>query len=508
MKITADDRRLADSTEDLLVLPVGEIEPGRWRIPVRYRPIDRALGGGLAAAVATGDFRGRRGQSLALYPAEALRTRRILLVGLGPERELDPAALRMAAGVAVSAARERRAARVAFAVPPHRGLRPELVGQALAEGAALGAYRFDTYKTAQEEPPGEVRSLALRADRSAELRALRAGVRVGTVLGECQNEARRLSNLPGNALPPAALAREAQKVAREVGLRCRVLGVPELRRRRMGALLAVGQGSSNPPRLAVLEHRGTRGRTAGRTVCIVGKGITFDSGGISLKPGQGMDEMKHDMSGAAAVIGALRAAALLDLPLHVVGVVAAAENLPSGTAYRPGDILTTASGKTVEVLNTDAEGRLALCDALHFARTEYEPEAIVDFATLTGACVVALGPWCSGAFGNDERLLEEIRGAGEACGERIWPMPLWKEHLEHIKSPVADLKNVGGREGGAITAAAFLGAFAGETPWVHVDIAGTAWTSKTSPTQPHGATGVGVRLTLEWLRRSRVGKAD
>jgi leucyl aminopeptidase len=267
----------------------------------------------------------------------------------------------------------------------------------------------------------------------------------------------------------------------------------------MGALLAVGQGSANPPRLVVLEHRPRRRNRA--TLCLVGKGITFDSGGISIKPAGGMQDMKHDMSGAAAVVGALRAAALLDVPLHVVGILAAAENLPGGGAYRPGDILTSMSGRTIEIQNTDAEGRLVLCDALHFARTQFEPAAIIDLATLTGACVVALGSHASGLFSNHTGLVDALRRASEASGERVWPMPLFDEHRDEMRSQVADLKNVSGsRDAGASTAAAFLSRFVGETPWAHLDIAGTAYTGKTGPYQPYGATGVGVRLLAELMQ--------
>ena len=283
--------------------------------------------------------------------------------------------------------------------------------------------------------------------------------------------------------------------------------MPELKKRKMGAILAVGGGSANPPRLVVMEHnaqRNARGRKKGGrrlpTICLIGKGITFDSGGISIKPSPGMDEMKHDMSGAATVVGAMRAIALLNLPLHVVGILAAAENLPSGTAYRPGDVVTTASKKTIEVLNTDAEGRVVLADALHYAHTEYEPVAMVDLATLTGACVVALGKAASGLFGNNDRLVEHIRRAGEATAERMWPMPLFEEHRKAVKSQIADVKNTAGREAGSSTAAAFLQAFVGDTPWVHLDIAGTGWTGKTGAYQPRGATGVGVRMLLEALR--------
>jgi leucyl aminopeptidase len=327
------------------------------------------------------------------------------------------------------------------------------------------------------------------------------------VLAESQNLARSLSNEPANVLPPAELARRVQRVARDVGLRVRVLDVAELKRRKMNAILAVGGGSTHSPRLVVLEHNPPgaksaskgRSRSAASTVCLVGKGITFDSGGISIKPAAGMEEMKHDMSGAAAVVGALRACALLKLPLHVVGVVAAAENMPSGSAYRPGDVVKAMSGKTIEVVNTDAEGRVVLADALHFARTEFEPTAMIDVATLTGACVVALGKLASGLFGNNDRLVEIIRRSGESVSERCWPMPLWEGHRKKIRSNVADIKNTAGREASASTAAAFLSNFVGETPWAHLDIAGTGWTSATGPYQKRGATGVGVRLCFDIL---------
>ena len=273
----------------------------------------------------------------------------------------------------------------------------------------------------------------------------------------------------------------------------------------MGALLAVAGGSANPPQLIVLEHGAPRrGAKAGRRrppVCLVGKGVTFDSGGLSLKPTASMVTMKHDMSGGAAVIGALRACALLKLPLHVVGIVGAVENMPSGTAYRPDDILTSMSGKTIEVGNTDAEGRLVLADVLHFAKTEYRPAALVDVATLTGACSVALGTWAAAVLSNHERLGELVRRAGDLAGERFWPLPLWDVHREHMRSQVADVRQVAGRDGGTITAAAFLWHFAGnDVPWAHLDIAPTANTERGSAIQPAGATGFGVRTLVELLR--------
>ncbi|NNL66888.1 MAG: leucyl aminopeptidase, partial [Myxococcales bacterium] len=390
----------------------------------------------------------------------------------------------------------------AILAPRTRRLPAGTIAQALAEGAVLGSYRFDRYLSKSEQKSAQACSLIFE-DKKAHKKA-REGAKIGVTIAESQNLARDLSNEPGGDLPPAALAREAGKMARETGLRFKALGVSELKKRKMGGILAVGAGSSRPPRLIVMEHgRPSRGGKGRPTVCLVGKGITFDSGGISLKPGAAMDEMKHDMSGAAAVVGAMRAVALLKLPLHVVGIIPAAENLPSSTAYRPGDVVTTAQGTTIEVLNTDAEGRVVLSDALYYGRTEFEPAAMVDLATLTGAAVIALGPWSTALMGNDDALADKIRDAGESSGERVWPLPLWEEHREAIKGKVGDILNTGGREGGSITAGAFLSHFTEGTPWVHLDIAATAWTKKPTPTQPFGATGVGVRLLVEFLRSFR-----
>jgi leucyl aminopeptidase len=504
MQITVDARNPAEVAADLLVVPVAKLSGPRPRLPARAAALDRRLGGTLAAVIASGDFSGKAGESQLVYPRNAGRMRRVLLLGIGEEAKLDAEALRSAAGSAVVQGAARKAARVVFVVPALRKLRPAAVAQALAEGAVLAGYRFDTYARGGDDTPGRVSAFTLCLERGGDLRAARSAARVGVIGAESQNLARQLSNEPANALPPAALAHAAQRVAKEVGLRVRVFDVPEMKRRKMGGILAVGSGSVNPPRLIVLEHGRAAAKPRGRrrpTICLVGKGITFDSGGISIKPSASMDEMKHDMSGAAAVIGALRACALLDVPHHVVGVIAAAENLPSATAYRPGDIVTAMSGKTIEVLNTDAEGRIVLADALHYARTEFQPAAMIDLATLTGACVVALGKWASGLFGNDEKLIELVRESGETTGERVWPLPLWDAHKKHIRSEVASVKNTGGRDAGSSTAAAFLAAFVGDTPWVHLDIAGTAWVGKgSSAYQPFGATGVGVRLLLELLR--------
>jgi leucyl aminopeptidase len=309
-------------------------------------------------------------------------------------------------------------------------------------------------------------------------------------VAEATNDARDLVNEPGNTLTPTELARRAKELTRGVSVRCQVLGPPELRRLRAGALLGVARGSQEPARLIVLEYR--EGRRGGPHLGLVGKGITFDSGGISIKPAENMEAMKGDMAGAAAVIAATRAIAELSLPIHVTTVVAATENLPSGTALKPGDILRAMSGKTIEVINTDAEGRLVLADALHFARSR-KVTHLVDAATLTGACVVALGTLNSGAFTNNQALLDKVLAAGRAAGERIWALPMDAEYDELIKSDIAEIKNSGGRKGGAITGAKFLQHFVGDTPWVHLDIAGTFETDKEKGYQGKGGTGVMVR---------------
>jgi leucyl aminopeptidase len=455
--------------------------------------------------VRAGDFKGKRGETLLVHPADGLGARRLLLIGLGEEGKAGADTWREVAALALRDAQGRRSQRVALLVPSVRRAEQGRLAQALAEGAVLGSYRFDRYRTQQADEV-RVAHAVLLVERGAELRALRAGAATGVLAAEYQNLARDLSNEPPNALPPAALAREAAKAARTAGVAVHVLEPAELRKRGFGALLAVAQGSANEPRLIVLEHGKARPARKGAratkrpTVCLVGKGVCFDSGGLSLKPSTSMTSMKHDMSGGAAVIATVCAAARLGLPLHLVGVVGAVENMPSGTAYRPDDIVTSLSGRTIEISNTDAEGRLVLADALHYARTEFAPDAIIDLATLTGACSVALGKWAAAILGNHERLAERMLAAGSAAGERYWRLPLWDVHREFMRGQVADLKQTGGRDGGTITASAFLSHFVGETPWLHLDIAPVADTDKGSALQPVGATGFGVRSLLELLR--------
>jgi leucyl aminopeptidase len=511
MQINLKTSDPAEAAADLLMLPLAQSassasdkdKKAAPRLPAAVRRMDRVFGGVIAAALASGDFKGTSGQTALLYPAGEGPVKRVLLFGLGSQAKVTAETLRRAAGSAVRQAGSGKRKRVSIWLPRVKGIDAVQAAQTVAEGAVLGTYRFDDYRNLEEGDPGSVRSVSVFPSRTPsgakDVAAIKRAISAGRVIAEAQNVARDLSNTPGNDLAPAQLASEARRVAREVGLRCQVMTAAELERRKMGGILAVGGGSSRPPRLIVLEHKPAR-KSGAPTICIVGKGVTFDSGGISIKPSAGMEEMKHDMSGAAAVVGAMRAVAQLKLPLHVVAVIGAAENLPSGTAYRPGDVVRTASGKTIEVLNTDAEGRVVLADALHHAHTTFEPEAMIDLATLTGACMVALGEAATGLFGNDDDLIERVRAAGDRSGECAWPMPLFDAHRTAVKSTIADVKNSAGREAGASTAAAFLEAFTGDTPWVHLDIAGTGWTSNTNPCQIKGATGVGVRMLLELLR--------
>ena len=513
MKISVKTGEISAAPADLFAIPVFQRAPNPGpkaaktspRVPSEATQFDRALGGIIQRALATGDFRGRAEERLLLYAPGATAKSpgvRVLLIGVGTPEELNIEGVRRLGGGAASEARERKLARLTVLAPRARGLRADDCAAALAEGVVLGAYRYDRYKggMADRSKKTKAQAAALLFGSADNLAGLRRRAKEAVWGAESQNLARDLSNAPGNELPPAGLAREARRIARETGLHCRVIRGAELERGGFAALRAVGSGSANPPQLIVLEHRGAPAKRKRAPLCLIGKGITFDSGGISLKPSGGMEEMKHDMSGAAAVIGALRTAALLKIPAHIVGIVAAAENMPSGTAYRPGDVIGSRAGKTIEVTNTDAEGRVVLADALDYAVKQFDPEAMIDLATLTGAAMIAFGPWATAAMGNDEELVQEIQRAGESVAERMCPMPLLPEHRKEMRSTIADLKNSGSREGGVSTAGAFLQAFVGDTPWAHLDIAGSGWTNRRTPYHRHGGTGVGVRMLVAWIQ--------
>ena len=456
---------------------------------------DAALGGCLTALAGAGEFTGRLNRTAMVHTLGRVAPDRLLLVGLGKRGELSRDRLRQAAGTAVRAVRQAGLTSFSSVLQRAADGGPEWL-QAEVEGHMLGGYTFDRYKTSTDNGAA-VAEAALLCAGDASMGAAERWIEEARTLCEAVILARELVDQPANVATPAFLAEKAVEVAGRYGIDCRVMERDEMERNGMEALLAVARGSSQPPRFIILEYRGAAEKE--RPTVLVGKGITFDSGGISLKPREGMEKMKDDMAGAAAVLGAVTAAARLGLPVNLVGLIPAAENLPGGRAYKPGDLVKAMAGKTVEIVNTDAEGRLVLCDALHYAQ-RYRPAALIDIATLTGACVVALGTFASGLMGNDAGLVRALKRAGETSGERLWELPLWDEYGELMKSDIADLKNAGGPAAGTISAAWFLKQFAGKGKWAHLDIAGTAWEEKGRPYLPKGATGVGVRLLVEYLR--------
>ncbi len=511
MEITARTGRIEDEPADAVLLIHCE---GERRLAREAAAVDARLHGRLAGLITSGEFTGRLGQVSVLHiaPGERLRAKRVVLAGIGKRKDVSLDKLRQAAGAAAKAIRNLGAK--SFAVPvqdpagfltavPAAG-RVRDVAQTLSEGALLGLYQFTMYRTERKDETNKaVRKMSVVTSDPRALAQAQQGVRQGQVIGEATTFVRDLCNHPANVVTPTYIANEARKIARERGVRVTVLDRPQMQRLGMGALLGVARGSHEPPKFIILEYRG--GPRGGCPVALVGKTVTFDSGGISLKPADNMEQMKADMTGGAAVLAAVRAAARLRLPVNVVALIPATENMPGGSATKPGDILTSLSGKTIEVINTDAEGRLILADGLTYAN-RYKPSAVVDIATLTGACVVALGTHAIGVLGNNERLIGELKAAGEQCGERAWQLPLWEEYYEQIKSDVADVKNTGGRPGGTITAAAFLSKFVGDAVWAHLDIASTDWSDRERAYIPKGATGVGTRLLIRFLSNRADGK--
>jgi leucyl aminopeptidase len=470
-----------------LIVPVCEDRP-LHRIAAIRRLAEEGLG--------HAEFRGKKGQEIVLYRPRGGRAERAILIGTGTAAALDPEALRQAVGRGVKRCIQLGVAHAGVAVPDPAacGLSAPVLVAAVAEACVLANHLFDRFKGEKDKRPLARIELLAAAAVARRVRGL-AG-RVETVC-RAACTARDWVNLPSNVKPPEAFARMIAAEARRAGLRVRVWREAELRRSGFGALLAVAAGSRNRPALAMLEHkpRGARG-----TVALIGKGVTFDSGGINLKTGPTIAEMKADMAGGAAVAAALTAVARLGLRRHVVGLIPLVENMPSGSATRPGDIVRSYAGRTVEIGNTDAEGRLILADAITHAIRAFAPEVVIDLATLTGACVVALGEKIAGVFANDPALQEAIVAAGRRTHERCWPLPLPEDYKELLKSDVADVSNVPPtRYGGAIAAALFLAEFAGTTRWAHIDIAGPAFIKKESAYAPPGATGFGVRLLLDWL---------
>ena len=479
----------ADCDTDVLIVPVFDGEAAASALPW----LDKATNGEAGRALASGEIRGRLYESfLTPVVSGAAKARRIALIGAGKAADFDLERLRKVATAAALMARGKRIPRVAFMV---RGsFLPADAVQAATEGLVLAAFSVDQYKTGERFGPPATDLAIVPAD-AGQGQALQRAIERGTILGESSNLARSFANEPSNVLTPRVFAERATAIARDAGVDVEVLDEKAIERHRMGLLLGVARGSSEPPRVIVLRHD-PPGAPKTPVLGLVGKGITFDTGGISIKPAEGMERMKDDMAGGAAVVCAMRAISLLKAPIRVVGVVPTTENMPGGRAMKPGDVLTGASGKTVEVINTDAEGRLILGDGLWYAQ-QLGATHLIDVATLTGACVVGLGKAASGLFGRPDSWRDTIREVAQRAGDRCWPLPLYDEYFDQIRSEIADMMNSGGRAGGACTAAIFLKEFAGDVPWAHMDIAGTAWADEAKPYQPKGPIGIAVRTLAE-----------
>jgi leucyl aminopeptidase len=489
MKVIVRRETTENTAADALIVGLHADEK-RW--PPSLVALDRRASGQIKAVLDAEKFHAKAGQVTHIH-TPALASSRLVIAGLGPRKDLTAETLRRAAAAALRRARDLGARTVAIEVFGQR-LPDRQRAHAVVEGAILGTYTFDRYtREKSDKAVDELRVLA--PDRRA-ARDVEAGARRGEVFGRATWFARDLVNAPANDVHPTHLAGVAGEVAKEAGLALEVYDRDQCAKMGMGAFLGVAAGSEQPPQFIHLSYVPARPR---KRVAVIGKGITFDAGGLDLKTAEGMLRMKDDMSGAAAVLAVMRALPQLAPAVEVHGLVAATENMPSGSALRPGDVLRAMNGTTIEVGNTDAEGRLTLADALCYARERVKPDELIDLATLTGACVVALGPQCSGLMANDQPLARRLLTAADAAGERVWQLPLIDEYREGLKSEVADLNNVGQRGGGAITAALFLKEFAGELPWAHFDIAGPAFSERDTPLSPKGGTGVAVRTLLTYL---------
>jgi len=471
---------------------VGVFEPRKLSAPAEA--LDRASDGYLSGILRRGDMEGRHGSTLMLHNVPGSAGERVLLVGCGKEREFREKEYRENVRTAIRALGETGAHEAALYLT-ELPVRKHDVGWRVAQAAAVATetgYRFDRLKSKRDESRRPLKKLLLMVSRRGEVGPAEDGLKQGLAVGHGVSLARDLGNLPSNICTPSYLAEQALEVAAAHSLKCEVLERKDMEALGMGSFLSVTRGSAQPPKLIVLHYEG--GKRGAKPVALVGKGITFDTGGISLKPAPEMDEMKFDMCGAASVLGTVKAVAEMGLPLNVVGVIPTCENMPSGTATKPGDVVTSMSGQTIEILNTDAEGRLILCDALTYTE-RFEPDTVVDIATLTGACVIALGHVAHGLFANDDALARELLAAGDAAYDRAWQMPLWDDYQEQLRTNFADMANIGGRPAGRVTAACFLSRFTKKFRWAHLDIAGTAWKSG----KDKGATGRPVPLLTEFL---------
>ena len=486
-------------SEPVDALIVGICEKGRELSPIAQE-INRLLGGVIDRVLKRKGFTGKSEQVEVINSGGVIPAAYIFLCGLGKEEKIGPEQIRQAIGKVSLRARDMGLKTLATTTSVYSyksgGNSSDEVARAIAEGAGLAVYKFSKYKVKENNNAKYIDEIRLVEETRIKATEVEKGLSTGRIISESVNFARDLINHPANDMTPAILADTAKKMAKGNRIKCTILSTPGIKQLGMGAFLGVAKGSQEPPKFIILEYKG--GKRGEKPIVVVGKSITFDSGGISLKPAEGMGRMKYDMSGGAITLAVLRAASMLHIPLNIVGLLPAAENMPSGTASRPGDILRSMSGRTIEIISTDAEGRLALADALFYA-TRYKPKCILDIATLTGACAIALGNHAIGMLGNDKALKERMEKAAEYVWERVWEMPLWDDYFEQIKSPVADMKNSGGREGGVMTAAIFLSKFIEDYPWVHLDIASVEWNDKERPYIPVGGTAIGARLLIQFL---------
>ncbi|MFA7249906.1 MAG: leucyl aminopeptidase [Dehalococcoidia bacterium] len=499
MEITVAGGGITAQAADTYVVEVTE---DGGRLAAETTAVDTAIGGAIKQMIADGHITGRADEVTVLPGGRRLKAKRVVVVGVGKREQITADSARTRAGNLSRRLRDLNAGHVAIAPQEtSSALEPGDAGRALAEGFVLGLYRFDRHHTRVQDRPRHVIDRVTIAEPAVRrAAAVRRGVEEGVILGEATNYARDLANEPANLMTPTIVAARAQQLAAEYGLECKVIERAEAERLKMGSYLSVANGSAQPPKFIVLTYRG--GGT-GRPVALVGKGITFDTGGISLKPAENMDAMKGDMSGAASVIAAIGALARLKAKVNVMAIAPCTENMPGGTATKPGDVVYAMDGTSIEVLNTDAEGRLVLADGIAYAKTQ-GAATIVDVATLTGAMGVALGGVRTGVFCNHDRTMSELERAAAAAGEKVWRLPLDAEYDDQIKSDVADIKNTGGRPAGSITAAKFLERFVGTTPWVHLDIAGVMSRSSDSGVWVKGMSGNPVRTLVHFaLGRAR-----
>ncbi len=506
MKLSVKSGAAEKEPADIIIINLFE---NIKKVPPELNAINKASENAMSNLLENSDFTGKLNETMIVPTYKKIMPKRILLVGLGKATELSSDKVRQAAGTAVRLIQRKKYKNPSILLykTDYKGISIDEITRVVVEGILLSLYNFTRYKTLKKEDKTTITNFTLVVQKKDVLPRVKSIAKNTQIVADAVCFARDIVNMPGSDATPTFLSNKAKEIAKKAGVKCKILSSPEMKKLGMGGILSVSRGSAEPPKFIILEYN-TKKKT-NDTIVLIGKGVTFDSGGISLKPGANMDLMKADMSGAAAVLGAFKAISDLKPSTHIVGLVPCTENMPGSNALKPGDIIKCLSGKTVEILNTDAEGRLILADAISYAK-RYKPDAVIDIATLTGACVAALGTFASGMLGNNDELKDQVKQAGNNCHERVWELPLWDEYYELIKSNIADIKNTGGRYAGTITAACFLGKFVEDFPWVHIDIAGTFLVEKDTPYMRKGASGVGVRLLtqliLDWKKMSDARK--